>query len=178
LKRPLSGAALLLIGATAASAAPATPAGPVVLDLTCDAPQIALGDDPRDTNPVVSVDVRYVVDEHQWRVIHHLRNGLIVSRSEQYAIQDVTNVSKVQWQGSLNRARQLYMIGEIRPDANGTLRYMEWMYDRSKGNALVMQASTRCARAVPQPTQPYSVQPTQPALPQPTAPEFLENQRL
>jgi hypothetical protein len=37
-----------------------------------------------------------------------------------------------QWQGSLNRARQLYMIGEVKwsPDGNEAI-YMEWICFRA-----------------------------------------------
>jgi hypothetical protein len=133
------------------------------LELNCGVPRVALGDDPRDNNPVVKIEIRYVADDHQWRVFHHRRDGLVVSRSEQYAIQDASNARTIQWQGSLNRAPHLYMIGEIRRDEGG-LVYMEWLYDRKKNNALVMQASALCASPLPQPT------PTQPTLPTPSEP--------
>jgi hypothetical protein len=74
----LAAAAMLLISTATASA----------YELNCDAPQVAIGDDLRDNNPVVSVGIRYIPDDHQWRVFHYLSNGLVVSRSEQYAIQD------------------------------------------------------------------------------------------
>ena len=45
-------------------------------ELNCDAPQVAIGDDLRDNNPVVSVGIRYIPDDHQWRVFHYLSNGL------------------------------------------------------------------------------------------------------
>ena len=40
------------------------------------------------------------------------------------------------------------MIGEVKR-VDGGIVYMEWMNDRKKGNALVMQASARCAMAAP-----------------------------
>jgi hypothetical protein len=93
---------------------------------------------------VVRVEIRFLPEEHSWRVFHHRQDGLVVSRGEQYAIQDASTDNKAQWQGSLNRARHLYMIGEVKR-VDGALYYMEWLYDRKKGNQLVMQAASRCA---------------------------------
>ena len=132
----LAAAALLMLSTVAASA----------YDLTCAAPRVALGDDSADNNPVVGIEIKFIPEEHLWRVFHRLADGLVVSRSEQYAIQDASTDNKAQWQGSLNRARHLYMIGEVRR-VDGALVYMEWMYDRKKGNQLVMQASARCTKA-------------------------------
>lgn len=136
-KRPVLAATASLFISTATASA---------LELNCGAPRVALGDDLRDINPVIGVTVRYLPDDHQWRVFHQLRNGLVISRSEQYTISDASDARRIQWQGSLNRARNLYMIGEVRRDEGG-LGYMEWLYDRNKNNALVMQASARCSGA-------------------------------
>jgi hypothetical protein len=146
-KSLLTAAAMALLVTTAPAFA--------ALELNCGAPRLALGDDPRDFNPVVSVEVRYIPEDHAWRIFHNRRDGLVVSRSEQYAIQDATNDYKTQWQGSLNRARHLYMVGEVRRVDNGAYVYQEWMYDRSRNSRLVMQSSARCAMAdapLPSPT--------------------------
>ena len=112
---------------------------------------LLIGDEP-DNNPVVNVSVRYDANDRAWRIFHRLRNGLVVSRSEQYAVLDATSERKTQWQGSLNRNRSLYMVGELKRDDTNGITYMEWMYDRAKGNLLVMQATARCAMAAaPQP---------------------------
>ena len=150
--RSLPAAAVLLLISTVAAPA---------YELICSAPRVALGDDSRDNNPVVSVEIRYVPDDHAWRIFHKLRNGLVVSRSEQYAIQDASGDRRIQWQGTLNRARNLYMIGEVR-SGEGGIAYMEWLYDRHKNNLLVMQASAHCSPPLPQPT------PNTSSLPQPT----------
>jgi hypothetical protein len=147
---------------------------PSALELNCGAPRVALGDDPRDNNPVVKVEIRYVADEHQWRVFHHLRDGLVVSRSEQYAIRDSSDARTIQWQGSLNRAPHLYMIGEIRHDENGVV-YMEWLYDHKNNKTLVMQASALCASPLPQPTP---AQPTHPTPSQPLGSESIVKELL
>jgi hypothetical protein len=128
MKRSLLAAVAVLLISTAAAQA---------LELSCNAPRVALGDD-RDDNPVVGVEIKYKAED--------LRNGLVVARAEQYAIQDWTNDGKTQWQGSLNRNRRLVMIGEVRQSANG-VQYRESMYDRGKGGALVMQMTAQCTIA-------------------------------
>jgi hypothetical protein len=159
MRRPvLAAAALLLISTAAASA----------FEMNCGAPRTYLGED-RSANPVTKIVIKYSPDDHAWRVFHYLRDGLVVSRSEQYAIMDASNDRKTQWQGSLNRQRNLYMIGEVKRVEDGIL-YLEWMYDRSKNNALVMHAAARCAMASPPPQQPTSQAPTQPQ-PQLPAPQ-------
>ena len=126
------------------------------LEISCEAPRVLLGDETFDRNPVVSVDITYVPEDHSWRVFHTLRNGLVVSRSEQYAIMDASNRSKIQWQGSLNRNRALYMVGEVRETTTGSIDYLEWIYDRSKNYRLTMHAVTHCegttASGITQPT--------------------------
>jgi len=99
-KSLLTAVAMALLATTAPAFA--------ALELNCGAPRLALGDDPRDFNPVVSVEVRYIPEDHAWRIFHNRRDGLVVSRSEQYAIQDATNDYKTQWQGSLNRASPVH----------------------------------------------------------------------
>ncbi|MBT1509439.1 SH3 domain-containing protein [Bradyrhizobium sp. SRL28] len=118
-------------------------------EITCAAPRVALGDDPADNNPVVRVDVKFIPEEHSWRVFHYRQDGLVVSRSEQYAIQDASTDNKAQWQGSLNRARHLYMVGEVKR-IDGAMVYLEWLYDRKKNNQLVMHAAARCANKTTQ----------------------------
>ena len=89
------------------------------LELKCSAPRVALGDE-LDENPVVAVEIKYKPDDHAWRIFHHLRNGLIVARNEQYAIQDWTNNGKTHWSGSLIRNRNLVMVGEVRRSADNS----------------------------------------------------------
>ena len=136
----LTTAAALLIGTAAANA----------YEMNCGAPVVAIGDDVRDNNPVVGTDIQYFPDNHEWRVFHNLQNGLVVSRGVQYAMLDATNDHKVQWQGSLNRNRSLYMVGELRR-VEGHVVYMEWIYNRSHGNALEMQSTAQCQMALPRP---------------------------
>ncbi len=154
MKRSIFAAAAVLLISTAAAQA---------LELSCNAPRVTLGDE-RDDNPVVGVEIKYKAEDHAWRIFHRLRNGLVVARAEQYAIQDWTNDRKTQWQGSLNRNRRLMMIGEVRQSANG-VQYHESMYDRGKGGALVMQMTAQCTMPLPTPT----VSAPAPSLPAPTA---------
>jgi predicted aspartyl protease len=119
--------------------------------LVCDRPQVLIGDDPRDTNPVTWIEVTYSPADHAWRIFHHQQNGGVVSRSEQYALVDNTSANKVQWSGSLNRNRSLFMVGEVKPDGY----YYEWLYNRSQGNRLDMQLRSKChvpAAPLPRPT--------------------------
>ena len=108
--------------AVAAAAALISTAAHASPDLICGAPTVLLGDEPFDRNPVVSVEVSYRPDLHAWRIFHHLADGAVVSRGEQYVIVDLSNERKAQWRGSLNRNRSLLMIGEVR-NGNGALEY-------------------------------------------------------
>ena len=102
------------------------------------------------------------------------RNGLIVARNEQYAIQDSTNNGKTQWSGSLIRNRNLVMVGEVRRSAdNSTFEYMERMYDRSKNSRLVMEMTAQCTMAL---TQPYARQQEPKQIPGSTVPLPTEKQ--
>lgn len=114
--------------------------------ILCDAPKVLVGDEP-DNNPVVSVEVSYKQEDHAWRIFHKMVNGQVVARAEQYAITDWSNANKLQWTGSLNRNRSLQMIGEVKINQRGEITYWEWMYDRGKGNQLVMQMGAVCRKA-------------------------------
>ncbi len=144
MKRSIFAAAAVLLISTAAAQA---------LELNCSTPRVALGDEPNDINPVVGVEIKYKADDHAWRVFHQHRNGLVAARNEQYAIEDWSNNRKTQWQGLLNRNRNLVMVGEVRKSADSsTFQYMEWLYDRGKGNALIFQMTAQCTMALPTPT--------------------------
>jgi hypothetical protein len=118
--------------------------------LVCDRPQVMLGDEPNDANPVTWIEVGYAPSDHAWRIFHHFANGGVVSRSEQYAVVDNTNAGKVQWSGSLNRNRALFMVGEVKSDGY----YYEWLYNRNKGNRLEMALKSKCNVAAPQQSLP------------------------
>jgi predicted aspartyl protease len=123
--------------------------------LVCDRPQVILGDEPRDPNPVTWIEVSYAPADHAWRIFHHFQNGGVVSRSEQYALVDNTSANKVQWSGSLNRNRSLFMVGEVKEDGY----YYEWLYNRSHNNQLEMTLRSKCHLAEATPRRMETVTP-------------------
>jgi hypothetical protein len=111
-------------------------------NLICDAPLQIVGQP--DTNPVTRVEVSYFPADHAWRVFHHLADGRVVSRSEQYAMTDATTGPRnVAWQGVLRSARNLTMFGMVMVK-DGTPLYVESIYDTARGNAKVMQSMALC----------------------------------
>jgi hypothetical protein len=132
-----------MAGVITLSLAPAANAA----ELVCGAPKVIFGDQRGDPNPVVSVEVNYNKDRHEWLVFHHLADGSVVARNQQYAMVDGTNASQTRWAGSLNRNPALYMIGAIQNEASGVF-YVESLYNRSHGNRLDMQIAARCTPQV------------------------------
>jgi hypothetical protein len=123
----------------------------------CAAPTVFLGDTP-DGNPVVETDISFTPSLHAWQVFHHHQNGMVAARAQQYAIEDWSNPRLARWGGSLNRNRSLYMVGTLGPD----YYYRERLYDRAKGNALVVDIGSQCelvhtAAVVPVPVVPERV---------------------
>jgi hypothetical protein len=129
--------------------------------LACDRPQVLLGDDPKDPNPVTSIELSYVKADHAWRIFHHFANGGVVSRTEQYAVVDNSSTSKLQWSGSLNRNRALHMVGEVKSDGY----YYEWLYNSSKGDQLEMALRSKCNVAAPQQSLPKPTAEVSPPVP-------------
>jgi hypothetical protein len=163
MKRLFLATAALIALAGSASAGP---------DVVCAAPRVFVGD-TFDRNPVVRVEVTYFPDDHAWRVFHILQNGQIVSRGEQYAITDWSDKNKVQWTGSLNRNRNLHMIGEMKKNLkDGHPVYIEWLYDRAKGDQLVMNMEADCQWnvAIEQPTPPSEPSKSESSKPVATVP--------
>ena len=117
-------------------------------EVTCGAPQMLFNTDRSpDLNPVVNVEISYVPQEHQWRVFHTLRDGRVVSRSEQYSITDASDNNTAQWQGSHGKMRHLFMIGEVRRGPKG-IEYHEWQYNRNT-NTMLMESVTLCRNVAP-----------------------------
>jgi hypothetical protein len=118
--------------------------------------------DTYDSDPVVNVRVRYNPDFHTWNILMYSGGGRIVSRSQQYAVTDYTNDFQMKWGGSLNRNRNLYMVGELHE--NGV--YEEWLYDRSQGNRLDMHWAVPCkVTFTPPPAQAVRTVPVVPVVP-------------
>ena len=131
-------------------------------ELNCVAPRFALGDDPRDNNPIIAVDIGYISIDRAWRIFRSRRDGLPVSRSEQYVVMDASNDWKTQWQGSPKRNRSLYVICEVKRVEHGGL-YWDRIFDLNMDNALVGQVTAGCAMAAPSLPQPTEQAPMLPA---------------
>jgi hypothetical protein len=117
--------------------------------------------DTYDPDPVTNVRVQYNPDFHTWNILMYSGGGRVVSRAQQYAITDYTNDFQAKWGGSLNRNRNLYMVGELHD--NGV--YEEWLYDRSHGNRLDMHWAVRCKVAVSYPNGEPPLRPGQQVSP-------------
>jgi hypothetical protein len=163
----------------AATAALMTCASASAFTLSCGAPVVAVGDDPRDGNPVTAIGISYKPENSAWAVVYQFRDGTKIVRNNQYAMRDASVPGrKVQWRGTLYRQPVIWMIGEVKRDGDA-ITYYEWMYNSDKGNALLMHSAARCVpyNPVPQPTaeaaptQPYAQAPEvkpAPQAPQPT----------
>ena len=95
---------------------------------------------------VVRTDVFYSRNARSWEIHHYLSGGSEVSRGVQYALSDTSNDGRMQWVGSLNRNRNLRMVGELQIDRNSNIYYDEWLYDGAQGGKLVFSASSACQR--------------------------------
>jgi clan AA aspartic protease (TIGR02281 family) len=110
--------------------------------------------------------VVYESDARTWTVEHHLPNGQVISRGEQYNVTDRTDSNRLQWSGTQYRNPRLHMIGEVMSlRATGEPTYNEWLYDDAKGGALVLHTVALCRFDKPAP--PTTVQPSGPGLPLP-----------
>jgi len=117
-------------------------------EVTCGAPRMVFTTDySPDTNPVVGVEVRYEPQDHAWRVFHTLRDGRVVSRSEQYSITDSSSDNFAQWQGSHAKMRHLFMIGEVKRGPKG-IEYHEWQYNRNT-NTMLFESVSVCRNVAP-----------------------------
>ena len=108
----------------------------------------------------------YELGTRIWIVEHHLPNGQVVWRGEQYNVIDRTNSSRLQWSGTQYQNPRLHMIGEVMSlKATGEPTYNEWLYDDARGGALVLHTVALCQfdKAAPQ----AITQPSPPGLPLP-----------
>jgi hypothetical protein len=143
-KRLLATAAFaLLLSTTVASA---TIDGLDPERFLCEAPTVTLGD-ARDPAPVYQTEIVYAPADHAWRVFHYRTNGETISRSEQYAMRDWSNYDNGvhAWTGTLNRSRNLQMIGELLyNERTQTMWYVERIFDHNLGKRMTMRMQTRC----------------------------------
>ena len=109
----------------------------------------------------------YEVDTRAWVIEHHLPNGQVVFRGDQYDVTDRSNSGRLQWVGTQYQNRRLHMIGEVMSlTATGEPTYNEWLYDDAKRGALVLHTVALCRFEKPAPPPP-TAQPSAPALPPP-----------
>lgn len=108
----------------------------------------------------------YESSTRTWAVEHHLPNGQVVWRGEQYNVIDRSDSSRLQWSGTQYQNPRLHMIGEVMSlRATGEPTYNEWLYDDARGGALVLHTVALCRfdKATPQ----AIIQPSAPGLPLP-----------
>jgi hypothetical protein len=162
----VSKAGLVPVHDQASSPSPRGTADPLGIDtpdVVCDAPVVEFNTDRRpDTNPVVRVEITYSLNDHAWRIFHFLANGGTVSRSEQYAIVDMSGRTLTQWRGTQRANPNGTMVGEIK---FGTRThdpyYYEWHYNNGQ---LDMSSKAHCRMVndqapevdTPTPPQPQS----------------------
>ena len=109
----------------------------------------------------------YEVDTRAWVIEHHLPNGQVVFRGDQYDVTDRSDSGRLQWVGTQYQNRRLHMIGEVMSlTATGEPTYNEWLYDDAKRGALVLHTVALCRFEKPAPPPP-TAQPSAPALPPP-----------
>ncbi|MCD9821189.1 SH3 domain-containing protein [Bradyrhizobium japonicum] len=111
--------------------------------LECEPPVMVAGTIAEDGNPVVRTDIRYSIDDGAWHVRHILRSGQMVSRDEQYAMTDESNlkVKVLRWSGPWVRNPSYYMVGTVEKNPRGEIVYAETQY---KNSALRFQSIARC----------------------------------
>ncbi len=113
------------------------PAAAHALDINCEAPLVVDGDARQ--GPGTSVGVRVAIDENGlgWQVFHDLRDGRVISRVDQYEVNDLRNPTvymknglrrDTAWIGTLRTNRNLIMEGRLF-DQDGKLLYGEELID-------------------------------------------------
>jgi hypothetical protein len=131
-----------LLGTTSAQA----------LDINCGAPLVDIGD--ARVGPGSTRDVRVAIDEGGlgWQVFQDLNDGRVISRADQYAVNDLRNpmVAKrlhydTAWAGLLNTNRNLMMEGRLY-EQNYMLYYSEQLRDfkRNPQGDMIMLSTAYC----------------------------------
>jgi hypothetical protein len=132
--------------------------------LVCGMPKVYVGDDPRDHNPVVRVEIQNSEIGVPWQIRHILANGQIINRGDQYNVRDWSDTHKSQWSGLLYKNKNLFMVGEVKQNEAGQIFYQERLYDQGKNNLLVMDMAAQC-REVGEPSPPPPTRSEVPAIP-------------
>jgi hypothetical protein len=119
-----------------------------------------------DNNPVVSTDVSRDPDTHSWIILHHMADGSIASRNQQYGIVDWpygADLDDSRWTGNLLRdpRRNIHMVGMIKYTNQGVF-YEEQVYNRAHGDRMETRILARCEIV------PARYEPPAPPIPQGT----------
>jgi hypothetical protein len=143
MRRALLALCIALLGSTAARA----------IDINCGAPLVDIGDARQ--GPGSSRDVRIAIDEGGlgWQVFHDLNDGRVISRADQYAVNDLRNphvsIGKLRrdtaWVGLLHTNRNLLMVGRLY-EQNSMLYYSEQLRDfrRNSQGDVIMVSTAYC----------------------------------
>jgi hypothetical protein len=117
---------------------------------SCSAPQQIYDEDATNgDNPITSIDVTYRPDDHGWRIFHHMANGQIAARAEQYAITDWSGAGGTKWTGKLYKRSNLHMVGEVKRDPKtGNWVYVESLYDSNRGDSMLHRYAAQCREHV------------------------------
>jgi hypothetical protein len=122
-------------------------------DIQCAQPLVIFGDNR--PGPGTSTDVRVALDQdgNGWQVWHDLADGRVISRADQYAVNDLRNPSvavgqlkkDTAWFGLLNGRPNLLMMGRLF-DERGELIYSEELRDfrRDPNGFLLMKSQSDC----------------------------------
>jgi hypothetical protein len=143
MRRAVLALGIALVGSTAAWA----------IEINCGAPLVDVGDARQ--GPGSSRDVRIAIDEGGlgWQVFHDLNDGRVISRVDQYAVNDLRNphvsVGKLRrdtaWFGQLHTNRNLLMVGRLY-ERNSMLYYSEQLRDfrRNSQGDVIMVSTAYC----------------------------------
>jgi uncharacterized protein YraI len=99
-----------------------------------------------DPNPVMSTEITHNPNTHTWTIDHHMLNGQIASRQQQYALTDWpfgADLDDARWTGNLLRDQKIHMVGWIRYTNQG-LFYEEQIYNRAHGDRMETRIVSRC----------------------------------
>lgn len=134
--------ALIFSAASLACLCAVTPA--VATTLQCSPGEIVVGSSPTDPQYAVAGTI-VEFGPAGWRIEHRLANGTIAARNSQYTMWDASTNHSTQWRGRYTRNPNLFMIGEVfNSGIPRHLIYKEWLYDKSRGNVLMVLTQADC----------------------------------
>jgi hypothetical protein len=133
----------LFATAAQASGAPQPETGGLTGSLFCHAPRLLISSGQPHPNPIITSDVNYY--HGHWQVLHHLADGAVIARSNQYHMVDDSHGNILQWSGFMLRNSVLLMKGNAWANPqSGEAGYDEWIFDTSHDNRVEMHSTARC----------------------------------